>query len=64
LTGISEYEKMDGLTANVNAETSTFMKASRFSDSIHHANNTADARRVFRGWADTLRGFLDSHYTK
>ena len=28
------------------------------------ASNTADARRVFRGWAETLRGFLDSHYTK
>jgi len=30
----------------------------------NRATNTADARRVFRGWADTLRGFLDSHYTK
>jgi hypothetical protein len=27
-------------------------------------SNTADARRVFRDWSDTLRGFLDSHYTK
>jgi len=26
-------------------------------------SNTADARRVFRGWANTLREFLDSHYT-
>jgi hypothetical protein len=26
------------------------------------ASNTADARRVFRGWADNLRGFLESHY--
>ena len=26
------------------------------------ASNTADARRVFRGWASTLREFLDSHY--
>ena len=26
------------------------------------ASNTADARRVFRGWANTLREFLDSHY--
>jgi len=26
-------------------------------------SNTADARRVFRGWATTLRGFLDSHYS-
>jgi len=24
--------------------------------------NTADARRMFRGWADQLRGFLDAHY--
>jgi hypothetical protein len=30
----------------------------------NRASNTADARRVFRGWANTLRGFLDSHYTK
>jgi hypothetical protein len=30
----------------------------------NRASNTADARRVFRGWADQLRGFLDSHYTK
>ena len=30
----------------------------------NRASNTADARRVFRGWAETLRGFLDSHYTK
>jgi hypothetical protein len=29
----------------------------------NRASNTADARRVFRGWADTLRGFLDSHYS-
>lgn len=28
----------------------------------NRATNTADARRVFRGWATTLRGFLDSHY--
>lgn len=28
------------------------------------ASNTADARRVFRGWAETLRNFLDSHYSK
>jgi hypothetical protein len=27
------------------------------------ASNTADARRVFRGWATQLRGFLDSHYS-
>jgi len=33
----------------------------RWSTSV---SNTADARRVFRGWADLLRGFLDSHYTK
>lgn len=26
------------------------------------ASNTADARRVFRGWANTFRGFLESHY--
>ena len=30
----------------------------------NRATNTADARRVFRSWAETLRGFLDSHYTK
>jgi hypothetical protein len=30
----------------------------------NRASNTADARRVFRGWAGQLRGFLDSHYTK
>jgi hypothetical protein len=30
----------------------------------NRASNTADARRVFRGWADQLRGFLDSHYTE
>ena len=29
----------------------------------NRASNTADARRVFRGWANTLRGFLDSHYS-
>ena len=28
----------------------------------NRATNTADARRVFRGWADKLREFLDSHY--
>jgi hypothetical protein len=30
----------------------------------NRVTNSADARRMFRGWADTLRGFLDSHYTK
>ena len=29
----------------------------------NRASNTADARRVFRGWADSLREFLDSHYS-
>ncbi len=29
----------------------------------NRASNTADARRVFLGWAETLRGFLDSHYS-
>ena len=28
----------------------------------NRATNTADARRVFRGWATALRGFLNSHY--
>jgi hypothetical protein len=28
----------------------------------NRASNTADARRVFRGWANTFRGFLESHY--
>jgi hypothetical protein len=26
--------------------------------------NAAEARRIFRRWADQLRGFLDTHYTK
>lgn len=29
----------------------------------NRVSNTADARRVFRSWADTLREFLDSHYS-
>ncbi len=29
----------------------------------NRASNTADARRVFRGWADLLRNFLDAHYS-
>lgn len=29
----------------------------------NRASNTADARRVFRGWADSLRNFLDAHYS-
>jgi len=29
----------------------------------NRASNTADARRVFRSWANSLRGFLDSHYS-
>ena len=29
----------------------------------NRVTNSADARRMFRGWADTLRGFLDSHYS-
>ena len=28
----------------------------------NRATNTADARRVFRGWANQLRDFLESHY--
>lgn len=28
----------------------------------NRATNTADARRVFRGWAGQLRGFLDTQY--
>lgn len=28
----------------------------------NRASNTSDARRVFRGWATQLRGFLESHY--
>ena len=30
----------------------------------NRVTNAADARRVFGGWADQLRGFLDSHYSK
>lgn len=29
----------------------------------NRATNTADARRVFRDWATSLRSFLDSHYS-
>ena len=29
----------------------------------NRVTNTADARRVFRGWAEKLREFLDSHYS-
>jgi hypothetical protein len=29
----------------------------------NRVTNNADARRVFGGWADTLRAFLDEHYT-
>jgi len=29
----------------------------------NRVSNGAEARRMFRGWADTLRGFLDSHYS-
>ena len=29
----------------------------------NRATNTADARRVFRSWATSLRNFLDSHYS-
>lgn len=29
----------------------------------NRASNTADARRVFSSWANSLRGFLDSHYS-
>ena len=28
----------------------------------NRATTTADARRIFRGWANASRGFLDSHY--
>lgn len=28
----------------------------------NRASNSADARRIFVGWADRLRAFLDSHY--
>ena len=29
----------------------------------NRVTNSAEGRRMFRGWADTLRGFLDSHYS-
>lgn len=29
----------------------------------NRVTNSAEARRMFTGWADTLRVFLDSHYT-
>lgn len=29
----------------------------------NRVNNSAEARRMFTSWANTLRGFLDSHYT-
>lgn len=29
----------------------------------NRASNTADARRVFRGWAEILRNFLDTQYS-
>lgn len=30
----------------------------------NRVSNTQDARRMFRGWAEKLREFLDSHYVK
>jgi hypothetical protein len=30
----------------------------------NRATNSADARRMFRRWANLLRSFLDQHYTK
>jgi len=30
----------------------------------NRVTNTADARRMFGGWANTLRDFLDSHYSQ
>jgi len=30
----------------------------------NRVTNTAEARRIFRDWADLLRGFLDKHYSK
>ena len=30
----------------------------------NRVTNTADARRMFSGWASTLRTFLDSHYSQ
>lgn len=29
----------------------------------NRVTNSAEARRMFRGWADTLRAFLDQHYS-
>jgi len=29
----------------------------------NRVTNSAEARRIFRGWADTLRTFLDQHYS-
>ncbi len=59
-------ELFDGATGKIIGRAIDRRTASRPGGMMQWSNsvtNTSDARRMFRVWADRLRGFLDSHYS-
>ncbi len=58
------YDSVSGQILGRAADRTTVRSATGRVTFSNRVTNTQDARRMFRGWADLLRGFLDSHYVK
>jgi hypothetical protein len=60
---IELYDSVSGQIIGRAIDRQAARSPSSFMTWTNRASNTADARRVFRGWATNLRSFLDSHYS-
>lgn len=60
---IELYDSVSGQILGRAADRQTIRNAGNTLQWSTRASNTADARRLFRGWASALREFLEAHYS-
>lgn len=60
---IELFDSVSGQIVGRAADRQVARRSSGWMTWTNRVTNTADARRVFGGWADKLREFLDSHYS-
>ena len=60
---IELYDSVSGQIIGRAADRQAARRAGGTISWSNRVTNSAEARRMFAGWADTLRVFLDSHYT-
>jgi hypothetical protein len=58
------YDSVSGQIIGRAADRQAVRNASGTLSWSNRVSNSQDAKRMFRVWADTLRGFLDDHYVK